>query len=85
MTRITQKMLDNAIARLQAESNFKIVTNDCYGYSQLAAQYPNSTAERDLASSLGDSKKDLYYQIHFLLDWLSIQNDPTFHQVVKPA
>ena len=61
--RITQNMLDGALERLVRTSKVSIKTNDCYGYSQLMTADGYS-----LDATLGDTKKDLYYQIQFYLD-----------------
>jgi len=60
--KITQSVLDNAIKRLVDESGIDIRSNDCYGYSQLM-----TNDGHQLDATLGDSKKDLYYQIQFYL------------------
>ncbi len=70
--RITQSMLDQAIERLNEVSKIHIVSNDSYGYAQLAFRLPNSTGISNL--SLGNTKAELYYQITFLLDWLSAES-----------
>ena len=67
--RITQNMLDGALERLVRTSKVSIKTNDCYGYSQLM------TADgHGLNATLGDTKKDLYYQIQFYLDMKEAEN-----------
>ena len=60
--KITQSVLDNAINRLVDESGVDIQNNNCYGYYQLMTKDGHS-----LDATLGDSKKDLYYQIQFYL------------------
>jgi hypothetical protein len=67
--RITQAMLDSAIERLNETTKRQFVQNDAYGYSQLAISLPNSTGISTM--SLGNTKKELYYQIHFALEVLS--------------
>ena len=64
--RITQKALDNAIDRLVESSGIDIRTNDCYGYSQLM-----TNDGYNIDATLGDTKKDLYYQIQFYLNMKS--------------
>ena len=76
--RVTQKMLDFAIERLQTHTKCKITTNDCYGYSQLAIELESGGIEMFDASH-GDSKKDLYYQIQFCLDFLRKNKDKSNH------
>jgi len=79
--RITQEMIDIAIDRLNKVSKCKYVSNNAYGYSQLSMQYPNSTGISDL--SLGNTKSELYHQIHFLLDWISFENNEENHKVIE--
>jgi len=78
MTRITQSMLDNAIKRLNQVSKGRYVPNDAYGYAQLAIQVPNSSGISNM--SLGNTKAELYYQICFLLDWLSKEQNKEYHR-----
>ena len=66
--RISQSQLDGAIERLQAVSKQEIKPYNCYGYSQLMTNDGNT-----FYATLGDSKKELYYQIHFLLNWLELE------------
>tara|TARA_R110000751_G_scaffold181504_1_gene288198 strand:- start:177 stop:449 length:273 start_codon:yes stop_codon:yes gene_type:complete len=56
-------MLDNALERLVRTSKVYIKTNDCYGYYQL-----RNKNGQDIHATLGDTKKDLYYQIMFYLE-----------------
>ena len=67
--RITQNMLDGALERLARTSKVSIKSNDCYGYSQLMTADGHS-----LNATLGDTKKDLYYQIQFYLDMKEAEN-----------
>ncbi len=66
--RISQSNLDGALEKLNAVSKNKIKPYNCYGYSQLMTDNGNT-----FYATLGDSKKELYYQIHFLLDWLNLE------------
>tara|TARA_R110000824_G_C15129574_1_gene668875 strand:- start:738 stop:947 length:210 start_codon:yes stop_codon:yes gene_type:complete len=56
-------MLDGALERLARTSKVSIKSNNCYGYSQLMTADGYS-----LDATLGDTKKDLYYQIQFYLN-----------------
>jgi len=67
--RITQKMLDRAIDRLVIESKTGIEAYNCYGYSQLRSLTTQSVIE----STLGDTKKDLFYQIQFYLQMKEVE------------
>ena len=70
MTRITQSMLDHAVDRLVEVSKVTISNNDCYGYYQL-----RSKDGQDIHATLGDTKKDLYYQIQFYLQMKSLERN----------
>jgi len=72
-------MLDHAIESLNSHSKCEYVTNDAYGYSQLAVHEPNSVGCIS-NMSLGNTKKELYYQIQFALDWIRKENDPKNHK-----
>lgn len=74
--RVTDSMIDAIIDRLNSnkKSNVLIVRKDAYGYSQVSVRYPNSTGESDL--SLGNTKKELYYQLKLLEDWLGFNKRP---------
>ena len=67
--KITQTMLNRAIERLVEESKTTIESYNCYGYSQLRSHTTGSVIE----STLGDSKKDLYYQIQFYLQMKDVE------------
>jgi len=71
--RITQSDLDRVIKRLNDISKCRYAPNDAYGYAQLALQCPNSSGISNM--SLGNTKSELYYQITFLLDWLSAEKN----------
>lgn len=77
--RVTQKMLDIAIDHLNSISKCKYVSNNAYGYSQLAMQHPNSTSISNL--SLGNTKAELFYQIQFLNDYLTFEKNKENHKV----
>lgn len=62
MRRITQKDLDMAIDQLRSVTNLDIKPYNCYGYSQLRLE-DGSVIE----STLGCTKKELFYQIQFLM------------------
>ena len=62
MRRITQKDLDRAIEELRSVTNLDIKPYNCYGYSQLRVE-DGSVIE----STLGCTKKELFYQIRFLI------------------
>lgn len=62
MTRITQHDLDRAIEELCTISQLDMKPYNCYGYSQLK-QNDGSVVE----STLGCTKKELYYQIQFYI------------------
>ena len=62
MTRVTQKDLDRAIEKLCTVSKLDTKPYNCYGYSQLR-QEDGSVIE----STLGCTKKELYYQIQFFV------------------
>ena len=70
MSTVTQSMLDNAIDRLVEVSKVTISNNDCYGYYQL-----RSDKGQDIHATLGDTKKDLYYQIQFYLQMKSLESN----------
>ena len=72
--RITQSMLDSAIKNLNAVTKSMYVSNDCYGWSQLAAKSMNSGGGIH-GLSHGNSKKELYYQIQFYLDIMRHEKD----------
>jgi len=67
--RTTQKELDAMIARLTKMTGLPIVTNDCYGYYQLAIKRENGGIS-SLYATNGCSKKELYWQISLVLDIL---------------
>ncbi len=75
--RVSQSMLDAAIKRLNESSKCRYIPNDCYGYAQLAVQMPNSSGISNM--SLGNTKSELYYQIQFLLDWISKEHNKEYH------
>jgi len=77
--RITQSMLDFAIERLNENSKCVYVQNNAYGWSQLALGMPNSGGCINTLSN-GNSKKELYYQITFLLDWLRYEKNQKNHK-----
>ena len=74
--RITQAMLDAAIERLNETTQRQFRQNDAYGYSQLAISLPNSTGISSISN--GNTKKELYYQIHFALDVLEKMENPRY-------
>jgi hypothetical protein len=71
MRRITEKDLTFAIERLRAKTGLPFVRNDAYGYSQLAVSVGEHGAISNVNATLGNTKKDLYYQIQFCLEILS--------------
>jgi hypothetical protein len=68
MAAVTQSMLDHAIDRLVEVSKVTISNNDCYGYYQLRSKNGS-----DIHATLGDTKKDLYYQISFYLEMKALE------------
>ena len=68
MTRVTQKDLDRAIEELCTVSKLDMKPYNCYGYSQLR-QEDGSVIE----STLGCTKKELYYQIQFFIQMKRIE------------
>ena len=74
--RITESMLSHAIDRLNNATNNHYTQNNAYGYSQLAIKLPNTTGISN--RSLGNTKKELYYQIQFALDILSDLKNPRY-------
>jgi len=71
--KITQRMLDLKIEELQKLSKCKIITNNPYSYFQLAIKLNHGISM--FGSTLGNTKKDLFYQIQFLIDWLKHEDD----------
>ena len=66
---IFNKISASELEKFLRTSKVSIKTNDCYGYSQLM------TADgHGLNATLGDTKKDLYYQIQFYLDMKEAEN-----------
>lgn len=61
--RVTQKDLDQAIETLNKVSTVEFKPYNCYGYSQLNEAKTGS----NIYSTMGCSKKELYYQIQFYL------------------
>ena len=75
--RITQKMLDDKIELLNDLSNHRhFKQNDAYGWSQLAISMPNTTGINTV--SLGNTKKELFYQIEVALSIMQYMKNPDY-------
>jgi hypothetical protein len=68
MRRITERDVAFAIERLRKKTGLPLVRNDAYGYSQLAVSVGEHGAISNVNATLGNTKKDLYYQIQFCLE-----------------
>ncbi len=79
--RITDSDLRRVIESLNSVSKVKYVQNDAYGYAQLAAHVPSS-AGCISNMSLGNTKKELYYQIQFCLDWIGKEQNKSYHNAL---
>ncbi len=76
LNRFSPKDIERAIENLNKVSKVKYQSNGAYGYTQLAVSIPNSSGCISTMSN-GNTKKELYYQIQFVLDW--IRNESSAH------